>query len=289
MRFGAKLLNSGAQTERIRPDEAAALAEQAGFDSVWVADHIVMTRTITSPYPFSPDERPPWDPEDPWYDALITLAVAAAVTERVEIGVAVLIAPLRHPVVLAKQLASLDALGGGRLALGVGAGWLAEEYEALGVPFEQRGGRLDEWIDLIRDCWTGKPGPRSSQYYRMPDGLLTYPKPDQPIPILIGGMSSAALRRVGRRGDGWIAFQNAGHIEPEVLRAGVEEIATEARSRGRAAPRRVVVRIPGPVEDIATRIRHLENAGVTDLIVDVDWLAESGPHRILETLRGSRS
>ena len=151
--IGAKLPNSGpVALDRGVPDLARAL-EGAGFDSVWVSDHIVLPREIRSRYPFAEDGRATWPPDVPYLDSLIALSHAAGVTERVTLGIAVLVLPLRHPIVAAKQLASIDVASGGRLRLGVGAGWLREEFEALDVPFESRGARLEEWIELLRSCW----------------------------------------------------------------------------------------------------------------------------------------
>src|SRR5690606_20422202 len=144
LRLGAKLPSSGVAPDGRPIGELARAAEEAGFDGVWVSDHVVMPREISSRYPFSPDGVMSWEPEAPWVDALIAMAAAAQATEAVDVGVGVLIAPLRNPLVLAKQVATLDLLSGGRTVVGVGAGWLREEFEALRVPFERRGEILDE-------------------------------------------------------------------------------------------------------------------------------------------------
>lgn len=289
MRIGAKLPNFGPLTRQVPLRETAHLAEEAGFDSVWVSDHVVMVRQSSSPYPFSPDGRMTWDPEEPWYDALVTMATAAAVTDRVEVGVAVLIVPMRNPLVLAKQLASLDALSGGRVVVGTGTGWLAEEFEALEAPYATRGQRLDEWMAILRECWTGTPRNLGYQHYRLPDGVLCYPTPSRRIPMLVGGMSRHALRRVARRGDGWLALQPADAVEVGELRAGLETIRIEAERAGRPAPERAALRISGPTESVADHLADLAAVGITDVIVDVDWLGEDGPRRTLETLRAASS
>jgi probable F420-dependent oxidoreductase len=237
---------------------------------------------VGSRYPFASGGETPWDPEEPWYDALVAMAAAAAVTERVEVGVAVLVVPMRNPVVLAKQLASVDAISGGRVAVGAGAGWLAEEFEALQVPFDGRGRRLDEWIGLMRDCWSGTPRAHASDHYRLPGGMHCYPRPAGPMPILVGGMSSAALRRVGRLGDGWLAQQDAGSVDPGVLERSRALIASAADSAGRAAPRRLVLRVTGQFD--SGRLPELAAAGVTDVVVDVDWADPDGVRRAAEPL-----
>jgi probable F420-dependent oxidoreductase len=265
--------------------ESARLAEEAGFDSIWVSDHVVMLRSHSSPYPFSPDGKMTWDPEDLWHDPLIAMAMCAAVTERVEIGVAVLIVPLRNPVILAKQLASLDALSSGRVVVGAGAGWLAEEFDALGTPFQTRGERLDEWIEIVRDCWTGEPRPKEYRHYRIPDGVLSYPTPAHEVPILIGGMTSAAIRRAGRIGDGWVALQHVDELDLDTVAAGIAAIGAEAERAGRVAAGRTVMRVAGPTQSVAQRLPELQEVGVTDVVVDVSW-DEDGPLRTVEMLRG---
>ncbi len=284
IRIGAKLPSSGRAARRTSLTAASISAEDAGFDSIWVSDHVVMIRDIQSRYPFTAEGHAPWDPELPWFDALVAMSAAAAVTDRVEVGVAVLVVPLRNPIVLAKQLASIDALSGGRVAVGAGAGWLAEEFDALHAPFHERGARLDEWIKLMRQCWTGSPPPGSSPYYSLADGVVCQPVPAGDLPLLIGGMSPAALRRAGRIGDGWLAQQDAGAIDPGALGAGRAAIAAAAAAAGRAAPQRTILRLTGSVDPIAGRLDDLAAAGVTDVIVDVDWGDDDGPSRALEAL-----
>lgn len=285
MRIGVKLPSSGRLAGRLPLNDAARRAEEAGFDSVWVSDHVVMLREVASPYPFSQDGRMYWDPEEPWYDALIAMATAAAATGRIEVGVAVLVVPMRNPLILAKQLSTLDALSGGRIVLGAGAGWLAEEFEALDSPFETRGERLDEWIDILRDCWTGTPQNADYEHYRVPDGVLCYPTPSHNIPVLIGGMSEAAFRRVGQRGDGWLAIQHVDEINVAGLRSILNTIGKAAQVAGRPMPERVAMRISGPTDDIARRLGDLVEVGVTDVVVDIDWLDGASPRSIAEMLR----
>ncbi len=284
IRIGAKLPVFGPIVEEVPLGEAARRAEEAGFDSVWASDHVVMVRQTDSAYPFSQDGDMTWKPAEPRFDALISMGVASATTERVEIGVAVLIAAMRNPVVLAKQLATLDFVSGGRSVAGVGAGWLAEEFAVMQTPFDGRGARLNDWIDIFRDCGTGTPRPHSHDHYEMPDGVLCYPTPVREIPILIGGMSKAALRRAGRRGDGWLAFQRAESVDFSALVAGVELMQAQASEAGRQASR-VVVRLTGPTELAAGVLPDLAAIGVTDVIVDIDWRSDDGPEQTLDTVR----
>ena len=196
MRFGAKLDNYGPLVAHLGVVDPARRAEAAGFDSIWCSDHIVMPEAVRSPYPFSDDGSIRWDPHEPWYDAVVWCTAIAMATDRVEFGTAVMLAALRHPVVLAKQLASIDALSGGRLVAGFGAGWMREEFDALGVPFESRGRRLDEWIDVCRSVWSGRVSRIDGEHFSLDHDLVTEPRPERDIPILIGGMSDSALRRI---------------------------------------------------------------------------------------------
>jgi probable F420-dependent oxidoreductase len=274
MRIGAKLPNSGPLPLTTGIPAMAATLEAAGFDSVWVSDHIVLPATIDSHYPFAPDGRATWPTDSPYVDALIALALAAAATERVRIGTAVLVLPLRNPVQFAKQAASIDVASGGRLELGVGAGWLAEEFAALGVPFERRGARMVEWIRLARDLWTGRPQQRSSEFYELPADVLCLPQPAHPIPLLIGGHSPIALKRAGGIGDGWLAQQDGDALDPQDI---ARCVATIREASGSDAPPRVVLRIVKSLTNldlIARALPELEAAGVGEVIVDVGFDAD---------------
>ena len=273
MRIGAKVPNSGPLPERLGIGSMAAELEAAGFESLWVSDHIVLPTAIGSRYPFADDGRATWPTDTPYFDALIALALIAQATERAAIGTAVLVLPLRHPVVFAKQAASIDVASRGRLRLGVGAGWLEEEFDALNVPFERRGRRLDEWISLSRACWTGAPGPFQSELYNLPPGVLCLPAPAHSIPLLIGGHSPVALRRAGRVGDGWLAQQAFPALAPDELGGPVELMRAAADEAGRdPASLQVVLRIveaAGRSTELALRLQELAAAGVDEIIIDV--------------------
>lgn len=283
MRIGAKLPNSGPLPLDVGIPSMARAFEDAGFDSLWVSDHVVLPREIRSRYPFAADGRATWPTDTPYLDALIALALAAAATERVRLGTAVLVLPMRNPVELAKQAASIDVASGGRLELGVGAGWLAEEFAALNVPFARRGARLEEWIAIARACWTGAPPPHAGEHYDLPADVLCLPTPAHDIPILVGGHSPVALKRAGRVGDGWLGQQAAGALDPDTLQA---EIATIADAAGGAKPRTVlrIVESLGRPDVVAAHLRALADAGVDEVVVDVP-VDRDGAARDLETLR----
>lgn len=275
IRIGAKVPNSGDLGADLGVGGAARTLEEAGFASLWVSDHIVLPDRIDSRYPFATDGRATFSTATPWLDAVIALGVVAEATERATIGTAVLVLPIRQPVVLAKQLATVDVVSGGRLTLGAGAGWLREEFEALGVPFESRGRRFEEWVALLRSCWTGRPAAWESEHYTLPAGVLCLPTPVHAVPILVGGHAKPALRRAGAIGDGWLGQQTLGEFDTVELEAVRAAIATAATAAGRDPEAlRVVLRIvqsAGRSDELAAELPALERAGVDEVIIDVDW------------------
>jgi probable F420-dependent oxidoreductase len=277
--LGAKVPNSGPLPQRLGIGAMARRLEDAGFTSLWVSDHVVMPAEVRSRYPFAADGKATWSSDTPYFDAVVALTLIAEATRHARFGTAVLVLPQREPVVLAKQLASIDALSGGRLELGVGAGWLAEEFAALDVPFATRGSRFVEWIELMRECWTGDPAPYRGEHYTLPSGILCRPAAAHPIPVLVGGHSRTALRRAGVLGDGWLAHQSALALDPQDLSAG-RQAMLEAASGGDREGHRVVLRIidsAGRAADVARALPALIEAGVDEIIVDVDWEAADGP------------
>jgi probable F420-dependent oxidoreductase len=206
MRVGIHLPQFGRASgpESIRA--AAERAEKLGFADVWVSDHVVQPASQGYPSPYL-------------YDPLLTLAWAAAATERVGLGTSVLVVPQHEPLWLANALASLDSLSGGRLTVAAGVGWSQGEFEALGRSFHDRGRRMDEILDLLRACWTDDPTSFEGSYHRFSD-LRVLPKPAHPIPIWVGGGSEAAYRRGVERGDG---FQIIG-VTPDEARPVVERL-----------------------------------------------------------------
>jgi probable F420-dependent oxidoreductase len=199
----------------------------------------------------------------------------ATATERAAIGTAVLVLPLRHPVELAKQAASIDALSGGRLALGVGAGWLAEEFDALDVPFASRGRRFVEWVEIMRACWSGQPEAFKGEFYQLPAGVFSLPAPRHQIPLLVGGHSPTAISRAATTGDGWLAHQSATALDFKELRSGVEKMREQARKSGRGTHELwTTLRIINSAERtsvVADAIPQLLDAGVDEVVVDIDW------------------
>jgi probable F420-dependent oxidoreductase len=172
------------------------------------SDHLIYPRELSSPYPDSPTGKPGWPPETAWPDSWVLIGAMAAVTQRLRFSNAVYVAPARPLIEVAKQVATASVLSDGRVALGVGVGWMREEYELLGQDFDTRGKRLNEMIPALRELWRGGWVSWNGQYYQVPE-LMIEPHPEAPVPILCGGESDAALRRAARVCDGWIGYAYA--------------------------------------------------------------------------------
>jgi probable F420-dependent oxidoreductase len=227
VKFGIAFANIGPFAE---PDGAAAFAlaaEAAGFDSLWTVEHVVVPKGYDSTYPYDPSGRMPGPEESPIPDPLIWLAFLAGVTSRIRLGTGILILPQRNPVVLAKETASLDVMSGGRLDLGIGVGWLEEEFDAIGVPFAERGRRTDDAVEALRALWTGEPASHHSDFVDFTD-CISMPKPTQAsIPVHVGGHTEVAARRAGRLGDGFFPAKGD-HDELDRLFQLARDTASEA-------------------------------------------------------------
>jgi probable F420-dependent oxidoreductase len=191
----------------LRPEQMTPVAQRAealGFESVWVAEHLVFPTQIRSRYPYSAEGVPPINPATPLLDPLLVLMQVAARTERIRLGTNVYILPLRHPLAVARMALTLDVLSAGRLSFGIGIGWLEEEFQAAGVDFATRAGRTRESVRALRALWTESEPAFTGRYVSFP-AVKFEPKPVQKPhpPIIFGGESEPALRRAAALGDGW--------------------------------------------------------------------------------------
>ncbi|MFN8632706.1 MAG: LLM class F420-dependent oxidoreductase [Chloroflexota bacterium] len=207
MKIGIHLGNNGASASAESIATLAARAEELGFDSVWVSDHIAIPTQIESVYPYGPPGSFSPEHTQNFWEAFSVLAFVAGMTKRVELGTSVIVLPQRPPLLIAKQWATLDALSGGRAILGVGAGWMREEFDALGFGglFDKRGVATDEAIRTFRAAWTTDgPIEMAGQAYQFKP-VLMWPKPARPggLPIWIGGHGRRSIRRAAELGDGW--------------------------------------------------------------------------------------
>jgi probable F420-dependent oxidoreductase len=232
MKFGVFLPISGRATGPDTLMEAARSAEAQGFDAVWSADRIVTPWQINTSYPYSENHEFIVPPDRPFLDSLTCLAFLATCTEKITLGISVLVLPYRHPLYWTRVAASIERLSRGRLIMGVGVGWMEEEFAALGIPFKDRGRMTDEQLQIVSKLWTEEHISFNGQFYRFQD-LAFYPKPiqQQRIPIWVGGEGIHAQRRAARYGDAW--FPYFVEITPAELRAGYDNVLRLAREAGR--------------------------------------------------------
>jgi probable F420-dependent oxidoreductase len=182
----------------------ASAADRAGFDCVALSDHVVHPKQIRTPYPYTEDGQTRWPPFTDWLDPWVAIGAMSAVTERIRFFTSVFVLPMRNPFLVAKTVNSAAVLSGDRVALGVGAGWMRDEFELMEQSFDGRGARMDEMIDVIRLLGSGGWVEHHGDHYDF-DLLEMSPTPAEPIPIYVGGFSPPAMRRAANRGDGWIS------------------------------------------------------------------------------------
>ena len=287
MDFGIAFANVG---PNIEPDLACRLArsaEDAGFESIWTADHVVTTAGYRSTYPYDPSGRLPSGEDAPFPDSLIWLAFVARATSTIRLATGILILPERNPVILAKELATLDYLSGGRVTLGVGLGWLKEEFEAIGVPFEGRGLRLEESVAAMRILWKEERAVFQGTTVGFRDVYLRPQPRGGAIPVHIGGHTDAAADRAGRIGDGFFPFG----VDRDRLPGLLATMRTAAEDAGRE-PSAVEVTVASFVTTDAGAARadvaELAELGATRVVIPAalfpgdppDALAHYGEHVI---------
>ena len=243
--------------------EICRRAESVGFESVWGGEHVIMPTTIESPYPYTTDGKIPAQPDTPIPDPLIWLAFVAAAAPTLRLGTCILIVPQRNPLVLAKEIATLDRLTGGRVELGIGVGWMREEFDALGVPWDHRGARNDEYIAAMRALWAGPHAEFHGEFVDFAP-VTCSPRPVQSsIPILVGGDTPAAIRRAVRIADGY--FPGEGNAER--LGTLVGELRRTAEGAGRD---------PDSIE-----INAMFGAQMADPVAGVEQLRAVGVGRVM--------
>ena len=240
-------------------------AESAGFSSLWVGEHVVLFDEYESAYPLAEDGKMPGDIEDNVeLEPFSTLAYLAAHTSRIRIGTGVCVLPQRNPVYTAKEAANVDWLSGGRLNLGIGVGWLAEEYGALGASFERRGARCTSYIEVLKRLWCDTVSEYEDEFYSLP-ACRFYPKPVQKPhpPIIVGGNSDAALRRAAELGQGWYALG----LSPEQLAPQIEKLGALLMQNNRPGDAVSIFACPYPHEYNHEMIRQYKELGVDELIL----------------------
>jgi len=257
MKIGFFGLNTGLFSTRDAILRLARTAEEAGFESLWTGEHVVVVDPQVPPSPVPP--------ETPMVDTVTTLAFAAAVTERIKLGSGIILLAQRNPVVLAKELAGIDVLSDGRLLFGIGVGYVEKEFEVIGVPYAERGARVSEHIEAIRTLWT-QEHPRFDGQFTQIDGVQSNPRPVQRPhpPFIVGGMSPPAHRRAVAQGDGWYGFFQDLEATAQQLR-GLEQAAKRTERRAGLAALEITITPPGPV-DLDT-VKRYEDLGVSRLVL----------------------
>src|SRR5438067_2667826 len=222
-------------TLNANPEFAGALGptlEERNFESLWVAEHVVLFDDYASEYPYDESGRFPGAGDSGLLEPWTALSYVAATTTRLRLGTGICLVAQRNPVYTAKQVADVDVLSGGRVDCGIGIGWLREEFDAVAMPFDHRGARADEHIEVMKQLWTEPTSPYEGSYYRLPECRM-YPKPvQQPHPpVHVGGESDAALRRAARLGQGWFGFNRQPDEVPEALDRLDRALDQQSRTR----------------------------------------------------------
>jgi probable F420-dependent oxidoreductase len=269
-----KFVTSLAFSDPTQLCDLARAADEAGWDGLVVSDHVVHPEKIATPYPYTKDGAPRWQAPAPWPDPWVAVGAMAAVTRRVRFLTGVYVLPMRNPFQVAKSVGTAAVLSGDRVTLGVGVGWMREEFELLEQPFEQRGARTDEMIEVIRKLWAGGMVEHHGRFYDFPR-LQMSPAPGKPIPIVIGGVSDAALRRAGRIGDGWISDLHT----TEELRGIVAKIRQHRREAGREGSPEIIAACTDAFG--VDGYRRLEEIGVTH-VQTMPWFFYGGPTEALD-------
>jgi probable F420-dependent oxidoreductase len=288
VQFGFSLTGRGVLADRDAVTGLALRAEALGFDSVFVTDRMLIPVAATAAYPYSATGAFPLGPDEPWLECLTAVTYLATVTRRIRVGTSVLVIPYRNPVATARALATADYLSRGRVILGAGIGWWREEFEALGVPFEERAARTLEALRLMREIWTKPRVEFAGRFWQVREagGVRPHPAQRPSIPIWIGGHSDAALRRVVAVADGWhpLGLRPPVTLHPAELRARLRRLRELAAAAGRD-PAGITVAFKGPVafRDGAGRDRPPLTGTPAQIVEDLQaYVAAGAGHFVLD-------
>jgi probable F420-dependent oxidoreductase len=298
VRIGVSLPNVGLDHGKEMILHVAEAAERLGFDSVWAAHHVTLPYERSSRYPYQHSGTElAMSPGMQWLDPLMTLAMVAGSTDRVRLGTSVLVLPYRNPVNLAAEAAALDVLSDGRFVLGVGAGWMKEEFRALGIDPAQRGPRTDEHIEVLRTLWTEDPASFAGRFTRFEGIVLaTTPRTAGGPPVWVGGNTDVALRRALRQGDGWHGFEvypqdmpdlaerlarlgeEVGRDPGELALSVVRGLIPPGREEESFIPERRM--LGGSAEAVVDELGMYAEHGVDDVVIQVSLLAPLVPEAL---------
>lgn len=280
MKIGIVSINTGGPETAERMIEVAQHAEAAGIESLWTFEHVIVPLRYDSKYPYARSGKMPATPATWFIDPLISLAHVAAATKTIRLGTGINILPQTNPLLFAKQAASIDVLSRGRLILGLGIGWLAEEFQAMGTPFERRGTRFDEYLAAIKKVWSGKVVEHESEFISW-HGFRSYPLPAQKPhpPILIGGATTKMLKRVVDGAQGWYGLSNSTQELGEKI-AALRSLATDA---GRAFDQIDITTNWRKIHD-ADALSKLEDIGVTRTVAMLGATGQSDPRKAIDVI-----
>jgi probable F420-dependent oxidoreductase len=284
MRIGVSVPNVGLDHGKETVLPVAQAAERLGFDSVWAAHHVVMSYERESQYPYQRSgTEVAMTPGMQWLDPVVTLSMIAGVTERIGLGTSVYVLPYRDPVTLAAELAALDVLSDGRLTLGVGAGWMREEFEAIGVPPGERGARTDEHIEALKTLWTDDPATFKGRFTSFENVVLaTRPRTEGGPPIWVGGNTEPGLRRALRFGEGWHGFEvfpeEISDIRQQLERLG-DEVGRDPAELELSVARGLIP--PGREEESFIPDRRMLGGSADKVVDELGLYAEAGVGLVL--------
>ena len=285
--IGCTLPASGVASDPAALAGLAQAAEDLGYDSVWLPDHVVIPERISSAYPYSPDGRFPTPATQPYLEPLAGLCYLAGATRRVRLGTHVLILPYRHPLLTAKMVSTIDNLSDGRIELGIGVGWMREEFAALGLDervFTRRGAATDEQLRILNMVWTQDVASFDGEFYQFDRlGALPHPFQKPHPPIWVGGHSPPALRRTARLGDGWLPIggRPPADLPPAAIAAGLTTIRAEAERVGRDRARLRICFSTGVVFDPPDGQRRPFNGSPEQIASDFASYVEVGVDRFI--------
>ncbi len=269
--FGAPLRDYAAVAQR---------ADALGFEAFWLPEHLAVPLEFNPVYPYQESGRPGFEPDTPFADPWVMIGHLSALTRQLQFGIGVFVLPLRNPFVVAKAAATAQELSGGRTLMGLGIGWMREEFDAVGQPFERRAARMEEMIAVMKKLWSGAPVEHAGDWYRF-RSLQMSPALSAPLPLIFGGSSEPAVRRAARMGDGWYgppetlsaAIESRRRVQEELDRAGRNAAAFSIWSRPAqpasaellaqyrdAGFERLVIALPRSLTDPAARLEWLEQA-----------------------------
>lgn len=239
-------------------------AERLGFASLWIPEHVVMPEKIESRYPYAADGQRTLPSSVPMPNPFVTLGYLAAATRTIRLGTGICLVGEHHPLILAKEVATLDCLSGGRAILGVGIGWLAEEYRALGIPFERRAQRVREYVTVMRKLWGEEITAFQGEFVSF-DAVRSFPKPlnGANVPVYLGGESDPALKRAAQYGDGWLGWR----LRPDEVAFKRKQLMALTEAAGRDPRTLQIVISPHPGTAVPGELRRYKSVGVDELVL----------------------